>query len=266
MKFLRGLLSSFAVASVLASVAALPSQAQSLKDIIDSGKIKIGVNSAAPPFSIIDTSGSVRGYDVDTGDKIAKFLGVEAEYSAYSTAARIPALESGKVDIVIATLTPTPARAKQVMFTIPYVTFGSSIIAASDADINSLSDLAGKKIGVARGTPQETKLTDEAADGMTLSRFDDDAITMQALIAGQVDAIAVPDTIFAEYGKANPDNSFGYKFQLQSFFMSIAVRKDAFELQQWLNTTISFMKVTGDLDAISTKWVGKPLPENMPEF
>lgn len=266
MKFLRGLLLSFAVASVFASGAVAPSQAQSLKDIIDSGKIKIGVNSAAPPFSIIDTSGGVKGYDVDTGNKIAEFLGVEVEFSAYATAARIPALESGKVDIVIATLTPTPARAKQVMFTIPYVTFGSSIIAASDADISSLADLAGKKVGVARGTPQETKLVDEAAEGMAISRFDDDAITMQALIAGQVDAIAVPDTIFAEYGKVNPENPYGYKFPLQSFFMSIAVRKDAFELQQWLNTTISFMKVTGDLAAISTKWVGKPLPDNMPEF
>jgi len=240
--------------------------AQSVNDLIASGKIRIGVNSAAPPFSFIGTSGKVDGYDVEVGRKIAEFLGVEAEFVAYPTAGRIPALESDKIDIAIATLTPTPARAKVVMFTIPYVTFGSSIISAKDSAINSLEDLAGKKVGVARGTPQEVKLTDEGPKGMDIARFDDDAITMQALVAGQVDAIAVPDTIFIEFAKSRPGHSFDFKFSLQNFFMSVAVRKDAFELQQWLNTVISFMKVTGDLTQLYEKWVGKPLPAIMPEF
>jgi polar amino acid transport system substrate-binding protein len=48
--------------------------------------------------------------------------------------------------------------------------------------------------------------------------------------------------------------------------MSIAVRKDAFELHQWLNTTLSFIKQNGELDEISNKWTGKALPSTMPVF
>lgn len=245
---------------------AFAASAQTVDELVASGKIRIGVNSAAPPFSVIDTSGKVIGYDVEVGEKIAEFLGVDAEFTPYATAARIPALESSKIDIAIATLTPTPARAKVVMFTIPYVTFGSSIISSKDDKITSLEDLAGKKVGVARGTPQEVKLMEEGPDGMEIARFEDDSIAMQALVAGQVYAIAVPDTTFIEYRKSRPDNPFDFKFSLQNFFMSIAVRKDAYELQQWLNTVISFMKVNGDLNTLYAKWVGKPLPEIMPEF
>jgi polar amino acid transport system substrate-binding protein len=48
--------------------------------------------------------------------------------------------------------------------------------------------------------------------------------------------------------------------------MSIAVRKDAFALHQWLNTVLSFTRGNGQLDAISTKWTGQPFPKDAPVF
>ena len=55
------------------------------------------------------------------------------------------------------------------------------------------------------------------------------------------------------------------KFMFSKQPNSMAVRKDAFELHQWLNNVIYYIKLNGELDEIARKWVGSPLPE-MPVF
>lgn len=241
-------------------------QAQSLNDIISRGKVVIGVNSGAPPFSLVDAQGNTVGYDVDTANLLADYLGVKAEIVAFPTAARIPALESGQVDLVVATLSPTPARARAVMFTMPYSTFQLVLLAPKSSAITEVGNLSKLKVGVSRGTPQEVALVKAAPADATIARFDDDSTTMQALVSGQVDAIAIPETVFLELKKARPDLPFEPKFTFFNQFMSIAVRKDAYELRQWLNTTLSFIKKNGELDAIAVKWTGHPLPADMPVF
>ncbi|WP_264711812.1 transporter substrate-binding domain-containing protein [Limobrevibacterium gyesilva] len=240
-------------------------RADSLSDVISRGKVRIGVNSGAPPFSIVDAKGNPVGYDVDTANLIGKYLGLPVEIVPYTTAARIPALEAGKVDLVVATLSPTPERARTVQFTMPYSTFQLVVIAPKSSSIKSVADLAGKKVGVSRGTPQEVALIRAAPKEAAITRFDDDSTTMQSLVSRQVDAVAIPETVFTELLKARPDIGFEPKFTFFNQFMSIAVRRDAPELRQWLNTTISFIKQNGELDDISKKWTGKPLPQ-MPVF
>lgn len=262
MKFSRVI----AAALILAFAATAASMAQSIDELISRGVIRVGVNSAAPPFSIVDASGNVVGYDVDVANAIAEYMGVDAEVTAYSTAARIPALETDKVDMVIATLTPTPARANVVMFTMPYVTFTTNVIAPAGTEISSWDDLVGKTVSVARATPQEVALVAAAPEGTNISRFDDDSIAIQALASGQVDATVVPNTILAEFKKARPNTDLELKFEIARQYMSIAVRQDAFELRQWLNTIVSWMKVSGQLDEISMKWTGSPFPKDAPVF
>ena len=89
---------------------------------------------------------------------------------------------------------------------------------------------------------------------------------MQSLVSHQVDAIAIPETVFKEVQKAQPNTDLAVKFTFFNQFMSIAVRQDAFELRQWLNTTLSFIKANGELDDIAKKWTGHPLPASMPVF
>jgi len=257
-----------AIAAALLLTVAGPAavQAQSIDDLLAKGKVMIGVNSAAPPFSFVNPSGEVEGYDIDVGKALAEHLGVTPEFTPYATAARIPALESGKVDMIIGTLTPTPARARVVMFTMPYVTFTTNVVADGTAEIDGFDDLADKTVAVARGTPQEAALVAAAPDSTKIARFDNDAVAIQALASGQADATVVPATIYGEFKKGQPDTKLELKFQVARQFMSIAVRKDAFELRQWLNTVLSFMRGNGQLDDISTKWTGEPFPKEAPVF
>src|SRR4029077_234626 len=114
------------------------------------GKIIIGTVTGAPPFGTIDEKGNPAGYDIDVANLIGKYLGVQVEIQPQTTAARIPALQAHKVDMLVATLAPTPERAKQVMFTMPYNAFQMMIMAPKSAKIATLNDLAGLSVSVPR--------------------------------------------------------------------------------------------------------------------
>lgn len=251
--------------SVAAAFAATIAQAQSIQDIVKAGTLKIGVISGAPPFGSVNEQGDPAGYDVDVSNLIGKYMGVKVEIVPLTAPARIPSLESHKVDILVATLAPTPERAKAVMFTMPYSAFQMAIVAPKSLDVKTLQSLAGKKVGVPRGSTQDVALTRMKIPGLEVVRFDDDATDVQAMISGQVDATANPNTIATELIKQRPEANLEIKFPFAQQPNSIAVRKDAFELHQWLNNFIYYVKVNGELDEIHRKWIGSPLPE-LPVF
>jgi polar amino acid transport system substrate-binding protein len=250
-------------AATLASTAA---SAQTVTEIIKRGKVKIGVLVGAPPMGAVDSSGNPVGYDADTATLIAKYLGVPVEMVPLEPPARIPALESGKVDFLVSTLAPTPERAKTVMFTIPYNAFQVGVYGKKALKVKEWADLKGKKVGVNRGSSVEATLVkQEGLVGLKVVRFDTDAAVIQAVFSGQIDACAEPDTMANQALKARPDGDMSLKFFFSKQPNSIAVRKDAFELLQWLNNWIYYVKVNGELDEIARRWVGSPLPD-LPTF
>jgi polar amino acid transport system substrate-binding protein len=101
--------------------------------------------------------------------------------------------------------------------------------------------------------------------GLKLTRFEDDSTVVQALVAGQIDTIAVPDTVGIDFLKTRTDADIEDKFVLFEQPNSMVVRKGSDELRQWLNNTIYFMKVNGELDEFYRKWTNSPLP-NLPTF
>jgi polar amino acid transport system substrate-binding protein len=240
--------------------------AQTVDEIIKRGKVKIGVLIGAPPFGSVDAQGNAIGYDADVITLIGKYLGVPVEMVQLTPPARIPALESGKVDFLVATLAPTPERARAVMFTMPYSAFQTGIYAFKKVPIKTWADLKGMTVGVNKGSSVEREFVNREKElGLTILRFEDDSTTMQALFSGQVQAIAGPDAQAHAAIKARGDTETEAKFFFGMQPNSMTVRKDAYELRQWLNNTIYYIKQNGELDAIARKWVGSPLPA-LPTF
>lgn len=258
---------SLAAALVLAAaLAAVPASAQTVTEIIQRGKVKVGVLIGAPPYGSVDAQGNAVGYDADVTTLIGKYLGVPVEVVQLPPPARIPALEAGKVDFLVSTLAPTPERAKTVMFTIPYSAFQVGIYAKKSQAIKTWEDLKGKKVGVIRGSSLEIEFTKRQKElNLNILFFEDDSTTMQALFSDQVDAVAEPDAQANAAIKARNATDTEAKFIFGIQPNSIAVRKDAWDLHQWLNNTIYFMKNQGELDTIARKWIGSPLP-NLPTF
>jgi polar amino acid transport system substrate-binding protein len=112
---------------------------------------------------------------------------------------------------------------------------------------------------------QDVILTQTFGADIKMSRFDDDPSTYQALLTGQVDAIAetglTGDVFFAQ----NPGPGIERKFTLLQQPNGITMRKDQWNLHQWVNTFVYFVKNNGELNAIHEKWFKKPLPP-LPTF
>lgn len=250
------------VATLAASLgAASHANAASVDEIVKRGSVKIGVLSGVPIYGTVDDKGNPAGYDIDVARVLANYLGVKAELVPLTPPARIPALQAGKIDFLVATLAATPERAKAVMFTAPYSAFQMVIFSGKSAPLGKLADLNGKRIGVNRGSSQETALVRENIPGLQIVRYQDDATVVQALIAHQVDAAAIPDGVAKDVMKQQGDAGLAIKFVFFHQPNAMAVRLEESEMRDWLNKSIVKMTSSGELNKISLKWTGNPLPD-----
>ena len=240
-----------------------PADAQTVDEIVSRGTINIGVLVDLPPYGLLNDKQEPDGYDPEVARLLGKYLGVKVNLVQLVAANRIPFLVTGKVDILIATFGITPERAKQVLFSNPYSAIENVVYARKDKKISGINDLKGLRVAVPRGGVQDVILTQTLGREVTMVRFDDTPSSLQAMLTGQVDAMAetgiTSDAFFAKNGGDHLER----KFVLLQQPNGMTMRKDQFNLRQWVNTFLYFTKNNGELSAIHEKWFGKPLP-NLP--
>lgn len=247
-----------AVAALL--VATVASQAQTVDDIKARGKVLIAMDLGSPPYAFPDANQQPQGSDIETAKLLAEDMGVELEIVPTNGQGRIPSLLSKKADLVIATFSYTPERAKTVAFSDPYSFTRSVIFAEKGAQISSLDDLVGKKTGVARGTTPDTQLGKLLPQGAEIVRYDDDATTIAALASGQIDALGTADNRFLTLEERFPGR-FEIKYEVDQYYLGIGLRLGNPELLAYLNNWVETNMENGKLQAIYEKWLKQPLPK-----
>src|SRR5436309_13870025 len=133
-------------------------QAQSTLEIVKKrGKLIAGVKTDFPPFGTIDAAGKNVGFDVDVAHRFAKALfndENQVELVAVTSGNRIPFLQSGKIDIIIATVTITDERRQVVEVSNPYFMSGSLLLVPKTSTVRRLEDVEGKTGAVVPGAIQ----------------------------------------------------------------------------------------------------------------
>jgi polar amino acid transport system substrate-binding protein len=230
-----------------------------LDKIIDAGVVRIAVPSDLPPFGSRGSAGQIEGYDVDVARLIAKSLGVRLELVPVISGDRIAALLTLRADLVVANLGVSPERAKSIAFSSPYAPFFIGVYGAAELVVNGPADLKGHKIAVTRDTIEDRALTRLGVEDIEVLRFDDNEKTLAAFTAGRAEFVATGNVVATAWMKAF-DRKIEAKFVLQDSPASIGVRRDEPGLLHWVNVFVFSMKLTGELDQISRKWLGGPLP------
>ena len=234
------------------------------EEIRAEGQVNIGMLVDFPPFGIIDEQGNPAGYDADVAEALAEHLGVEANLVPVTGPNRIPYLLSDQVDLLVASLGVTPERAERVDFSQPYAGISISVYGQEDVEVAGPEDLAGKTVGVARASTQDTGITAIAPDDTNIQRFDDDASAVQALLSGQVELIGASNVVIAQLEEMAPDR-FGTKFDLSQQVQGIAVRPGSDALLEEINAFLDEAKQSGTIDEIHQQWLGAPLPQFVAE-
>jgi len=224
------------------------------------GKVIIGIQGDNPPWGYVDSSGKQQGLDADVGGLYGEYLGVPVEFMPLEVANRIPALTSGRVDILFATMAMFPDRAKAVQFSKPYAANVILLIAPKSIEIKSNADMAKlKSIGVARAAAQDTQVTKNAPPGTNILRFDGDAPSIQALVSGQVEGLGGNMFYMDRLDEAKP----GYwenKIEFQRIYNGACTRLGEKEMNASANAFLDQIKANGELAKAYEKWMKRPLP------
>ncbi|MBP3348543.1 MAG: transporter substrate-binding domain-containing protein [Clostridia bacterium] len=215
-KFLAVLLSVVMLA-VLATGCAKYSTADEIKD---RGTLVLYTNAAFPPYEYL-SNGQAAGVDIDIAKAIAEELGVELEIHDVKFDTLIPALKSGKADIILAGMTVTDERKESVDFSVSYATSVQYIIVPQDSEVDTIEDLAGMKIGVQLGTTGNFIMSDEVngvdnedgthtqgvleGTGAEVMTFNNAALAALELSNGGINAVVV-DKLPAQIVAQNYEN------------------------------------------------------------
>lgn len=210
---------------------------RSIADIKQSGKLIIGVFSDKAPFGYIDKDGNYQGYYVYFAERLAKDLGVKAEYISLEPANRVEYAKTGKVDIVLANFTVTKERAEQVDFALPYMKVALGVVSPAKANITSIDQLKDKLLIVAKGTTAETYFAKHHPE-VKLLKFDQYTETFNALLDGRGAAFSTDNTEVLAWAMKNPDFKVGITSLGDLDTIAPAVQKGNKELLAYINDEI----------------------------
>ena len=252
----RGLAAAVAVGLALLLGGPGPADAQSTLEVVKKrGKLIAGVKTDFPPFGTIDASGRNVGFDVDVAHRFAQALFNDAnqvELVAVTSGNRIPFLQSGKIDIIIATVTITDERRQVVEFSEPYFLSGSLLLVPRASTARGLEDMAGKTVAVVQGAIQDRDVAElvPKADRIKFGKVSEAVLAVKG---GRADAYVHDDIVILSLAKENPDlKAVGKPFVPRPY--GIAVRKGDTEFITWVNAELAQMKKDGTYDRLWKKY------------
>jgi polar amino acid transport system substrate-binding protein len=253
---------SFITVSSLGSVA----YADELADIKAKGVLVAGVKDAVVPFGYVDEqSKQIVGFDVDICREIANKMGVKLELKPVTSATRIPQLSEGMVDIAACTMTRKVSREDVIDFSITYFMDGQKLLVKKGSNIKSYKDLAGKKVGTAKGSTSEINMRNIQPKCTVLS-FEGYPEAFLALKQGKVAAVTTDSVILIglKGSDENPE-----KWEIVGDFFSrepygIGVRENESNLRDFVNKSLMEMWNDGTYKKIYEKWLGPQTKFYMP--
>lgn len=210
---------------------------RTVEEIQKSGKLVIGVFSDKAPFGYADENGAYQGYDIYFAERVARDLGVKAEYISTDPASRVEYAATGKVDIILANFTVTEERAQQVDFALPYMKVKLGVVSPDSALITDAAELSGKELIVVKGTTAETYFEKNCPD-VRLQKYDEYADAYNALLDGRGDAFSTDNTEVLAWALRNPGFTVGIDALGNADTIAPAVQKGNTSLLTWLNGEI----------------------------
>lgn len=229
------------IAALIVGLTALSAYAKTkyrtVEQIKKSGVIRIAVFSDKKPFGYVDEYGKYQGYDVYFAERLAKDLGVKVKYVPVEAASRVEVLETGKVDIVLANFTVTPARAEKVDFALPYMKCALGVVSNEKDLITSPEQLEGKTLIVSKGTTAETFFT-ENYPKVNLLKFDQYSEAYNALLDGRGAGLSTDNTEVLAWAIENPGFAVGIESLGSLDTIAPAVTKGNKTLLDFINSEI----------------------------
>ncbi|GHH92632.1 glutamate ABC transporter substrate-binding protein [Streptomyces capillispiralis] len=218
-------------------------------------------------------SGTLEGFDIDLVHRIAEdILGDPnaVQFKAIPTDQRIPAIEDGRVDMVVRTMTINCARVQDVAFSAPYFRTGQQVLAPKSSPVEGYDEtLADRRICTAAGSTAYARLAEDKETGRLPESADlrttvpNQLDCLVRLQLGEVDAVVTDGALAASQAAQDPTVQLkGEAFTTE--YYGVAMRKDADDLVRRVNRIlVDFREDTADgWQASYTRWLSATLGDD----
>ena len=223
-----------------------------------SSKLIVGMELTYPPFEMTDERGIPSGAGVEMAKALAQYLGKEIDIENIPFEGLIPALKTGKIDLIVSSMTKTEEREKSIDFSDPYANTGLSLLVAKDSPIKGIEDLKrkGVVIAVKKGTTSHIYATEHLSEASLLVEEKEDTCVLE-VIQGKADALMYDQlSVFGNWERHQDTTRPLLKaFQKESW--AIGLRKGDDELKGRVNAFLRDFRAKGGFERLGAKYLPK---------
>jgi len=215
-------------------------------------KLYVGTNAEFEPFEYLK-DGEITGFDMELIAEIGKIIGKEIEIKNIAFDGLLPALQTKKLDIVIAGMTATDERKKSVNFSDTYYLAKQLIVLHKEANtgIKTFDDLPGKTVGVVLGYTGDIAVSE--IKGVNVIRYNGTGEAIMALKAKKVDAVVLDSEPAVKYAGQNPE-LITLETDAAKEEYAIAFRKEDTELLKAVNGALKTLQDNGTYRKLLEKY------------
>jgi arginine/lysine/histidine transporter system substrate-binding protein len=210
-----------------------------------------------PPYEFYNTAGGERkivGFDVDIANTLARELGFKLKIQESNFDGLIPALQAKRADFVMAGMTPTPERKKNVDFSIIYYDAKDTIVSLKGSNLKKPTDLKGKTVGVQLGSIQDKNAqTIAKKTPIQIKQLNKVPDIIQEIRAKRIEAAIIENTIAQGFIQSNPDLEYTAIESEEQSGSAIAFPKGS-KLVEPFNKVLYKMKGSNELEGLTKKW------------
>ncbi len=211
-----------------------------------------------PPMEYLDDKKQIMGYSSDYLRAIEKQVNVKFDIRNVAWDGIFAGVAAGNYDIVASSVTITPERQKQFLFSDPYCEIHQALVVPKGSPVKDLKALKGKKVGGQIGTTG-IFVMEKANVGAIIREYEDVGLAMQDMANGRIDAVMCDDPVAKYY--ANKRSDFADKFRVALLTPDVelygfTVKKGNDDIVKILNEGIKLVKEKGIEKELKIKWMG----------
>ena len=222
----------------------------------------VGANIGNVPWEFQDASGKFVGFEIDLVNEVAKRAGKTVEIENIPFNGLFPAVQSGRIQIAISSITITPKRLESLAFAQPYYDSDQSLSVLKTSKIDTLDDLAGKTVGVDTASTGDMYATQNTAKLKIskISRYEGLQPAMLDLAAGRIDGYISDIPAVEYYIKDKSQYKIAARIPTNERY-SFMFAKNFVEAAK-INDILTTLKKEGFVAAVHKKWFGSTPPDS----
>ena len=206
----------------------------------------VGMDLSYPPFETIDAQGNPAGISVELARALADSLHCALRIENIPFTGLVPALLTGKIDLILSSMTDTPERRKTISFSDPYLTTGICVLASSKtAPFHGYDiDRPGRVIAVRQGTTAQLWAREHLREATVLV-LDKEAAAVLEVLQGKADGFLYDQMSVWKYHREHPVETVALLEPLQAESWAVGLRPDDTALREQVNAFLRGFRASG---------------------